>query len=51
MLKMSALFNNCMHFYHQDFGEIRGPLVDQIGAASHIKRHQIGLDEKGFFSV
>ncbi len=29
----------------------RGPLVDQIGAANHIKRLQIQMDEKGFFLV
>lgn len=35
----------------ENSGKIRGPLVDQIGAASHIKRHQIDMDEKRFSTV
>ncbi len=32
-------------------GKIRGPLVDQIGAARGMKWHQVGVDEKGFFAM
>ena len=55
---MAAAISNCSlkhtvqyKLNSSDSGKIRGPLVDQIGAANHIKRHQIEMDEKGFFAV
>lgn len=45
------LFFSVLKLILTTLGKIRGPLVDQIGAVSHIKLPQIGVDEKGFSSV